>query len=735
MDKEISATSEGFEASDAMALAEIAKTYWSDIYRSAKEDTEFSIGLNQWDEDTITARKSKGMPCLTVPILPQFIHQVVNDIKQNTPSIEVSPIGGGADIETAKIIKGLIRDIQYKSSADTAYDTAADCSVRGGFGFIRVDHDYCRDGSGYQELKIKRIQNPQAVYLDPSSVEIDGSDAEWGFILDTLKVKDFKKKYPGREIVSFESANTTKKEDEIVIAEFFRRELQEDKTYKVLHQRFSGEGKPLEETSFPGQYIPIVPVVGEEVWVDGKRHWLSLIRQAKDAQRRVNFWASKETEILAKAATATVMAAVGQIERGTGWEGPGGHNVLEYNVEDAEGNKPGAPVQLNAHPVPTGIVNAFMNAKESVKESLGLYNASIGNKSNETSGVAINARKVEGEVATYHFADNLNKAIQHVGRIIVSAMAEVYDTARVLQIVDDEEEQQTISVNGAPKQPGQKQDFDLRTGQYHVRVTTGASYTTKRQEAATLLGEVIKASPELMGVIGDLYFKNLDVAGAEAIAERVKKTINPALLEGENGEQAPDPEKLQMQQMIEQMQMQMQQMAAELQSKQAEQQVKMGELAIKQEEVNVKKAEVGIKEADMKLKYLTALQGNGENKEAAPSAPAQPIAAPDDSIEVLQVKIQQKILEQQEQQALAQQEQAMLAMQAQAQSEQEARENELKLADMQAREQQATALVNLLSSIAQSLEQQTELTARQLEISQQPLEVIRNENGVIVGAN
>lgn len=736
------------EAKDALKLYEQAKSYWSENYADAASDLRFSVGLDHWsDSDLIKRRKRQSF---VVNELPQFIHQVANDMRQNTPSINVLPTGSGASIETAKIFKGLIRNIEYRSKADEVYDTAGENAVRCGFGFIRVDHDYVSDEGFEQELLIKRVHNPLSVWLDPSSVEADGSDANWGIITETITKTEFEKAYPGREFISFELAESKDQpiaDKVITIAEVFIKEFKESKkivdkngndaqeeteetksrkSRKVTIRRykFNGEEEALEKTTFPGKYVPIVPEYGEEVWVDGKRMILSLIRQSKDAQRALNMWCSAEAEILIKAPQAPFMAAYGQTNDFKEWEDPENATVLQYKPTDEANNPLPAPQRLSPPTIPTGIVNAIEGAKQRIKETLGLYNTSIGERSNEVSGKAINARKEEGDNATFHFLDNRVRAIQQVGRICVCAIPEIYDTPRIIRIMNDEDTPLMVGVNGAPTQEGQDIAHDLKVGEYDVRVTTGASYTTKRQETAALLSDLIKANPQLMGVVGDLLFKNMDVAGNEAIAERIKKTIPPALTQGEDGkEEAPDPQKQQMAQLIQQLQTQVQQMDSELQSKQAEQQTKQAELNIKAQEVGIKQQEVGIKQGELKLKYL---QAASEPTPQPSSSPTESTSI-DDPIEVLHARMQKKLSDKQSADTIAQQQQEQAAQQAAIEAQIAAEDKQREHLEMQLKIQQTDAVINALGSISQQLNQLT------VQVSQ-PIDVIRDANGVIVGA-
>lgn len=632
------------------------KSYWSEIYTKAKEDQLFLSDdqYAQWDQRDYQNRVNTDRPALTVDQLSQFIHQVANDIRMNTPTINVIPSGNGSDVETAEIFQGLIRNIEYRSNADDVYDTASLNAIRCSIGWIRVDHDYEDDEGFNQELLIKRVVNPLNCWIDSNSVECDGRDARHGTILEQIPVSEFKRLYPGYEVSCFENSDRNKFDDgeTVTIAEHFvleeaEREIALDamgevvevkpgtpyertrkvKRTRVLRFKLSGKDV-LEETTFPGRYIPLVPVYGEEAWIDGKRHLFSLIRRSKDAQRMYNFWKSLETEILMKQPNAPIMAAEGQVEDyAEDWQNPSKSMVLRYRLKDAEGNPVPPPQRLEPPVMPTGILNASRGAVDDIKATMGLYNASIGQRSNETSGVAIAQRKVEGDVATFHFADNLVRSITHVGRILVCAIPEIYDTARIIRIVGLEEDTQEVGINGEMVE-GQERPFDLSQGKYDVKVITGPSFTTKRQEAFAALSETIQRIPDLMQVMGDLYFKNADFAGAPAMEERMKKIMDPKLLD----ENADDPEKMQLQQQLQAAMAQLQALQQEMQSKQQEVEIKaqteMAKIEAEREktriEAEIKVAELQLKQRELALKEAEAqaeiaalgLQNNGNVAQA-----------------------------------------------------------------------------------------------------------------------
>ncbi len=602
----------------ARELFEIDQNHWNDIYEKARDDLKFISDEDdaQWDSKDINERKRTGRPSLTVDQLSQFIHQVVNDIRMNTPSIGIIPADGEATQETAEMIKGLVRNIEYVSVADDAYDTASMNSVKARIGFIRVDHDYVDEESFDQQLLINRVINPLAVYLDSKSIELDGRDARHCFVLDKISKKEFARKYPDFIAADFQSTDQIETDkDELTIAEFFyieetdrmvgmsedgtQEEMVDGKAYRTTRKmkkrvvkRYKLSGMDvLEETTFPGKYVPLIPVYGEEMWQNGKRNLYSLISRSKDAQRLYNVMKSNEIEVLLQQPKAPWMMAEGQAVNREAWLDPGNSDVLEYKTTDLMGNPVNAPQRINPPTISTGFYQAGLGAVDDIKATLGMYNASIGQRSNETSGKAINARKVEGEVATYHFGDNLNKSICHVGRVLVCAIPEIYDTQRALRIIGEEEEVKEVGVNGMMVE-GQKEAYDLTKGKYDVKVITGASFTTKRQESVEFFSNIVTQQPELMKVMGDLLFKYSDFAGAEAMASRMKKVVDPKFLEEEDrqklAEEGVDPVKQQMEQLIQQGMQEMQKMQAELEATKQQLQNKQVETALKAKDMQTK---------------------------------------------------------------------------------------------------------------------------------------------------
>ncbi len=755
------------DVKSALQMFEEYQEGWREIYEKAKDDLEFYIGKDdaQWNEKALKSRTALGRPCLTVNVLPQFVHQVTNQIRQNTPSINVIPSDVKSSEETAKILKGVIRKIEYDSGADEVYDTAATYAVTSSLGFIRVNHDYVAPDSFEQHITIERVQNPLACWIDPKSVECDGSDAKGAIIIDSISRKEFEKKYPNKKFSPFDTKTQIEDERsesinlaEIYVIEYETSEKQQNedgsitdavaglfgrkkqpvkkrilKKPVVRRYLFSGADK-LEESVFPCHYIPIIPVYGQEIWVDGKRNLISLIRNAKDPQRRYNHWSSIEAEINDNLPLAPWIAEAGTVEEfAEDYTDPNSAKVLRYRSKDLEGNPASPPQRVTIGSPANFALGSKQEAYEDIKRSMGLYDASVGQKSNETSGIAIEARQQQGDVATFHFPDNLARSVAQVGRVIIGMIPQIYDTARIVQIVDDEENTKFIGVNGAYTEE-QDDVYDLTQGQYDVRVTTGRAYASRLQESSVKLGEIIGQNPAMMGVFGDLWAKGLDIPYADQLAERIKKTIDPKLLvEDKQGQQPPDPEKEMMAQQLEQMQAQLQEVMPIVEGKQVEMQFKQQELQLKAQAEMQKLQNEQIKlQLEAEKLQLERDKFNAEIMQAELQAEQPVVAAPeqnedDMSLEMLEEKLNRKRMEkqqQEEQAALLAEQQYMAEMEASIREQEERAEKAAK----EAREEEyRQTLMQVALSIAQGV---NALTAR----VGQPMQVVRDANGQIVGA-
>ena len=625
---------------DAHARFKLAQEAEEDIRRAALEDKKFRAG-EQWPEQIKAMRDADDRPCLVINKAPQFVTQITNDQRQNRPSIKVNPVDDKADVETAKIYQGLIRHIEVNSGADAARDNAFEAAVTGGFGYYRVITQYVSPMSFDQEILIKRIANEFSAIIDPFCQEPDGSDAEYGFVFEDIPREEFKRRYPKSELSqegSWDAVGAQKPDwvtsDGARVAEYFYKEYAERdlcllSSGDVVFQEESEQmvailskkiGQPvtvikkrkaqipsvkwckingcevLEKTDWLGQYIPIIPVYGQELNIDGERILEGVIRHAKDPARMYNYWASAETEAIALAPRAPFIADAKSIE---GYEhiwaeaNTKNHSYLPYNA------RPDVPMpqRQSFEPAVQAITQARMMASDDMKATTGLYDAARGAQSNETSGRAILARANQAQTGNFHFTDNLTRAIRLEGKILLDLIPKVYDTARAARILGEDGEPEIIRINEEFERKGERVLYNLGVGKYDVTVSTGPSYASKRQEAATSMLELSKAAPLVMQAAPDLLVKAMDWPGAPEIAERLKKTLPPGIADDPKDKKPLPPEvQAQMQQMG-QMLEQLQKDRADLLS---EREQKLVEIESK-ERIEMKKLEVQLEIERAKL--------------------------------------------------------------------------------------------------------------------------------------
>ena len=592
------AASKDTDDKDFLATArdrfQITAEYESEYRRLALDDLRFYDG-EQWPSNIKTQRELDHRPCITINRLPQFTHQVTNNLKQLKAAPKVSPVDAQGDKKTAEVLQGLLRHIEVQSNADAARSYAAFYAAVTGRGWYRVVTKYIEGLSFDQEIYVQRIKNPNTVYMDPTCQQPDYSDARFAFIVEDLTEEAYKERYPDEDLVSAEDYRSHgdneplwRWEGGIRIAEYFCRHTRQEtivllRDGTILPLEQAPEGAPvirkrtmdvpyvewcvingekvLERAEWPGKYIPLVGVLGEEYDVDGKVSMVGMVRHAKDAQRMLNYWESSKTEIIALAPKAPFIVAEGQIENHEKeWSQANAKTFayLQYKPKSV-GQEMVPPPQRQVYEPPIqSITVAQAQTVDHLKATTGVYDASLGNRSNETTGVAIKARQLQGDVANYHFTDNLQIAITHETRILIDLIPKIYDRpGRVIRIIGSDGAEKQVPVGMPHNDQGFQRLYDFGMGQYDVVADVGPSYKTKREESVDGMVAFAQVAPELVPQYADLFVEAQDWPMAEAIAERVRPPNIPP-----KGEEQLPPAAMQK---INQLQQQNQQLTEALQ--------------------------------------------------------------------------------------------------------------------------------------------------------------------------
>lgn len=623
-----------------------AKEVNSTARKLALEDTKFALGDSdngwQWPDTIRKGREEEDRVVLTVNMTAQHCNQIINDIRKNRPTVKVSPVDNGADKKTAQLLGGLIRNIQIASTADTAHDLAAEHSILGGEGYWRIITQYSDDKSFNQDIVIKACPKPHLVYIDCDCLELDKSDAEWGFVFEDITHEQCKREHPGIDPADWEIDSDWTREDVVRRAEYFyctySKEtlclLDDGKTVlkselpagavvvkeRSTHIRkwhwcklIGGHDKPLDQTDWLGSYLPIISCVGKELFAGDELVRKGIVRDLKDPARMVNYAYSEAAQTLALQNKIPYMAAAEAIEGYEDqWEVANTSNAsyLPYNAYDDEGNQLPKPERQQPAVMPAAQVNFLQLSTEQMRAASGQQNANFGIKSEAQSGVGIQRLKVQGETATFHFPDNLARALTYEAKVLIDLIPKYYDTARVVRILglDGEEEHARLEpeLQGAYQEiPGQNGDvekiFNPNVGKYDVVVDTGPSFQTQRQEGAANLNELAAKNPQLMQVAGDLIMRAQDFPMADELADRLAKTLPPNLQEKQPGQQDIPPE---VQQQLQQLQQAVEQANQHIQQLEEERKGKMLEMMSKE---NIEHEKVEVEEYRAETERMAAL--------------------------------------------------------------------------------------------------------------------------------
>jgi len=545
----------------------IAHDHEEENRENAVNDLKFlNGGDEQWDKGVLDQRKLFKLPVITINRMPVFVAQVVNDLRQNRPAIKVTPKDDQADSVKADIFSGLIRNIEYISMADVAYDHAGEVAVSAGYyGYFRVVTRYSNDDGFNQDILIKPIWNVFNVSMDPFAVEPDNSDCRWAHIEEVMSREAFKERYPDAlgqwEAVDGQIQEDWDTEDAVRVAEYFWREEEsveiaqmedgstlemdevEENNLKPFIAR--GEnGKPrirkvmrpkimwCKMTSgeilegpqrWPGAFIPIVRVDPKVMFIEGKKILSGLIRHAKGAQQYYNYDRSRRAELLALAPKAPFTATMEQIaDHLDVWKNANVEPLAILPYTHVEGVPP--PQRTMPPDVPQGMIAEGMQSVDDMKATMGIFDASMGNQSNEQSGKAIRSRQRQADKSYFHFSDNLNRAIRCLGAILIDLIPKIYDTERVVRVMGEDGKVGMVMVN---QKLGDITLNDLSAGKYDVVVTSGPSYASQRLEEADALLQLIQAVPQTGAAIMDLVVEGMSFPNSDKIADRIRATMPP----------------------------------------------------------------------------------------------------------------------------------------------------------------------------------------------------------------
>lgn len=576
---------------------------------------------------------------------------------------------GGQPVQQEQIEKEIklrtdvIRDIAYNSRSDIAYQTAFGNAVAGGFGALRIITEYKNSYSFDQHILIEAVDNPERCFFDPNARAPTKHDGDFVGYYETITRAEFKSIYPDIPQPKSYPMNSNIRnftwgdKETITLVEFYEKQYYEfmlylladgrkvtrkqynklvkeqeealllteqqqlapslipplpeivgkrkSRDYKIMYYKLSAS-HVLEQQEHVGKELPIVFAPGDLVNVSGREYTLSFTRYVKDAQRFLNY---TKCEIAQSIKNGRREQYIGTPDNVAGqdlmrmWKNPASQQgILLAKPDPITGQ---LPKREPPSEIPTTLMSMGKIAQEDISSILGLYEANRGENGAERSGIAIKERQRTGNLGLIVFFDNLDRAVEQVGRVVLGMLPRIYDTERRLTLKKDDGTDYEEVIN--QRRPDGSVQNDLTKGRYTLHVEAGPSFAAQRDDALNILIELARINPEIFPAIADLIAENVDIENRTQLVERLKNFVPPAMLAKERGEQPP-PQGPNPQQQMAQAQMQIQ--AKELQLKEEELRIKQQQQMLEAEKIQIDADEQRRKD------YVAGVKANAETHKA-----------------------------------------------------------------------------------------------------------------------
>lgn len=625
------------------------------------------IGEEQWDKNLAEQRRQQKRPMLSENLLPDFINKAHGEFCQTTPAANVEPLDDESDPKVADVIKGIIYNVNYQSESSSIHQDAFYNLIGSALAAWGVSTKFVDKNSFEVEPQIRPILNQFSVRWDLSAVKPDLRDKKWCMLLDTMTKEEFKKEYgeenwkpkdlsksegSSKDLWWAENKATVGEvwwiqEDEFTLYEqpdgttsrtkpeaketedgrkFKRRKSWDKKVWSCV---ISGTDILTEPTEWPDPsdepIIPIIIVYGRKIVVAGKVHFRSLISDGLTIQQIHNFWITTVTEAMSLQPDAPYVATVDQVAGLDEWTDLSKKvRVMRYKHDP---HAAGPPQRQSPPQISQAVMGMPQYTKQSLRDVIGMQQASLGMQSNEKSGVAIQKRKQEGDTGKFSFVNNMSRGISLQVEILKNIAPKVIDTPRAVRTMGPDGSKNLVYVNGPDPKTGEI--IDLSKGKYDTTVTMGPQFNTQRDEARDALFQLLepasKINPQGVAAIFPKIVKMLNIVDAAEIAKIFIATLPPNLQafyaqDQGKGEVKIPPEMMAQIQGIQQKLMQaqqvMQQQAQEIQKLQNEERVKLAEIqgkqGIEKEKIQVEREkimkEIRVKEMDIESRKMLELE-------------------------------------------------------------------------------------------------------------------------------
>lgn len=564
--------------SAAKDMVEAAVTHWTPIYSEARARTGFYNG-DQWsaqEKQGFSVAQQQLPPVENV--LPVYVKQVEADLRQRQTAINYYALDERQSEDNARNLTGLVRAIEQESNAPEQYIHAAgeNGAMVPGMGYMKVKLEPVYPDSDDLKIVIRACKDPFKVFPDPLIQEMDGSDAEYWVEIETYTERAFKRAFPGIPLPArsafglSESAMQTWAPDgaaRYTVAKLFyfvksiasvqqidgnivtkveefdplkaeqedmdRKDnatlsMSEEVSCKIRTVTLTAD-RIISQDDYEGDIMPYASVFGSMMIAGGERKLRSVISNAMDAQRNLNYvmmtmshrmQASNKAPWMVPIETATTKEL--QAQYNTTHNNPPAAIFYKAYLADADGTNKAIPVPQRADMSfqIADLVAARESLLDSIKRTIGVFDAGLGATEADQSGIAIKTLAQASSQANYHFSANYAGMVKRLAVIIANLVPKVYSEPRQARLLGKDDQIETKLITGAEY---------ATAASYGVACSLGPNLANQRQAELMMMTEAMRVDPSKVPLMMDELMKAL---GNTTLADRFKyqlKAANPEL--------------------------------------------------------------------------------------------------------------------------------------------------------------------------------------------------------------
>lgn len=590
--------------------------YFGSNIQQGRVDKQF-LYFDQWTPKERNELRLRHKPVVQFNKLHDHVKKVIGEFRQNTPTATVLPVDPDIPQETMDACSHILNGIFYKSRTNIVDQTACENALSFGYGAMFLTTDYESQNSFNQEIVPIGFQSPEVVFFDPDAKEVDKNDGDFCGWLDFMSAEQiekqwgvgsprsfsvpfqwnstyqfylagsrtiaianyWEKQYYSKKIYLLESGETVDakeydalrkkhdalhEDDRALLEEDIGERFPEIENERVIDDAYEIKGykllgdKVLEETVWPSRYLPGVFVDGYSYYIDGKQYTQSFIHQAKDAQRFLNYCGVEVLQAIKNTRRETYLTTT-EMTAGNEyvWRNPDmQQGALHYRPHVLATGQVLTPTPITSPPINPAFLEQYQRAEHDIGSILGRTESVTGAQGNEKSNLIMAARLTQGNLGSFIWFDNTQRAIESIARNALDLLPAVYDAERTVVAQGPNKEPVVMHLNQQMPDGSIMNDLTKLRDKAKVQVSLGASFEMQRQQHLNFLIELMSAAPQAAPLLADLVAENIQVENMPQIVKRLKNLVPPQILAEENGEPPPPPpepplaEKLAQQQLL-----------------------------------------------------------------------------------------------------------------------------------------------------------------------------------------